>query len=51
MIYQQIIAKLKELSCSTEAFMYASQNAFELQALADKGTSIDELVLICIIGE
>ena len=51
MIYQQIIAKLKELSCNKDAIMYASQNAFELQTLAEQGTSIDELVLMCIIGE
>jgi hypothetical protein len=47
MIYQLVIAKLKILD-DLSAIKYATDNAFELVELSDKGYSIDELVQVCL---
>jgi len=47
MIYQLVIAKLKVLD-DLAAIKYATDNAFELVELSDKGYNIDELVQVCL---
>lgn len=47
MIYQQIIAVLKTLDYGN-AIRYASANAFELAYMYEQGSTIDELVQICL---
>lgn len=47
MIYQQVIAILKETD-DIAAIKYASDNAYELVELSNKGYSINEIVQVCL---
>lgn len=52
MIYQMIVKALKELQASGtdigNAVRYCSDNAFDLVQKYEEGTSIDDLLMICL---
>lgn len=47
-VYQELIKVLKELDAPREAVYYCSQIAYELNALAAGGMTIQELAQYCI---